>query len=778
MTNALTPADVTAVLDEPKASALTVRYQPDNETVSENPPRFAWLPPLDEHQPVVLRVSRDAGYPEAATTLYPGIRRNFFTPSAGFAPGRYWWSYALWDASSVKPASDWSQSRSFTVPEGLAETAPLPSSADRLAASARSHPRLWLGAAAAKKFAADLKADPGHCSFAKFYERSVKPFVEKPVTAEPAPYPGNTKVATIWRQIYIDCQEMLYGVRHLALAGRLLGDKALLARSKAWLLGAAAWDPNGTSSRAYNDEAAFRIASALAWGYDWLYDELTAEERATVHAALMTRTRDLAVHVFGHARIQIFPYDSHAVRFLSAALIPCCIALLHEGDEKQRAEVQGWLDQTVEYLFSIYTPWGGEDGGWAEGPHYWTLGLAYLLDAAGLIKNYLGVDLLARPFFQKTLDFPLYTKGPGARRVSFGDDSTMGDLPSLKVGYNVRRLAVVTGNGWGQWYFEQLQRDDPGTAHLFYNYGWWDFDFEDMVLAHDFAAVPARSPKDLPAVRVFRDVGWVGVQRHMDDPARQFQLTFKSSPYGSLSHSHGDQNAFLLRAFGEDLAIQSGHYVAFNSSMHQTWRRQTRSKNAILIGGRGQYAGGDKARGKAASGKIVEVRETVQSIVMIGDATAAYRSETPSVERVLREIHVVPDKYLVVVDHVALAEALPISWRLHAQGRLTCSGSTFRLTGERAGLTGQFVYSSAGAPVVQMIEGFPGVNPSEVKDLALHRHVAAETPADRKHSLVTLLVPYALSDPRRVLHFIDDQGHGVHVYFVDEDGAEYKIDLG
>ena len=780
MTARQPPAAVLPTLadrDEPKASPLTVRYQPCDETVWENPPRFVWLPVLDESLPYVVRLSRDETFSVAATTVYDDIRHNFFTPPAAFAPGQYWWSYAVWNATTKTPANAWSRARAFTVPEGLTPV-PLASSAERHARSAASHPRLWLGAEACASFAAALKADPSHCGFDRFYERSVIPFTDRPITREPARYPGDVKTAPLWRQIYIDCQEALYGVRHLAIAGRLLGDDKLMDRAKDWLMAIAAWDPNGTSSRAYNDEAAFRIAAALAWGYDWLFDRLSPAERKTVRDVLLVRTRDMATHVFEQARIHVFPYDSHAVRFLSAALVPCTIALLHDDDAEADKDVRRWLDTTVEYLFSIYTPWGGKDGGWAEGPHYWTLGMAYLLDAAGLLKSYIGVDLLQRPFFQRTLDFPLYTKGPGTRRVSFGDDSTMGDLPSLKVGYNVRRLAGATGNGWGQWYFEQLKRDDPGTAHLFYNYGWWDFDFEDMVVAHDGPAVAARSPADLPQVRVFDDVGWVGVQQHMDDPARQLQLVFKSSPFGSLSHSHGDQNAFLLRAFGEDLAIQSGHYVAFNSAMHQTWRRQTRSKNAILIGGRGQYAGADKARGKAAAGLIVSVIETPEAVVMTGDATAAYRSETSHARSVRRALHLVRGPYLVVVDQVVLDEAAPVTWLLHATSGLSSSGQTFRLVGERAALTGQFVMSSAGALDVAVVQGFPGVAPEETAKLAQHCHVAATTPPATHHTLVTLLVPFARATPRRVLHFIDDQGHGASVSFVDEEGVEYKIVLG
>ena len=389
--------------------------------------------------------------------VYPGIRRNFFTPHHAFAPGRYRWRYAVWDPQKEVVAGNWSSSRSFAVPEGLTAT-PLPSAADRLARADLRHPRLWLGPDQAAAFAEALRRDPDHCGFQSFYERSVAPWIDRDITKEPLPYPDNKRVADVWRRTYIECQEALYAIRHVAIAGRLLDDEALAARAKAWLLSLAAWDIRGTTSRAYNDEAAFRVATALAWGYDWLHDRLDASERDLVRSALLERTREIAEHVIDRARIHVFPFDSHAVRALSAVLVPCCIALLDKAPEARE-----WLDFTTEYLFSIYSPWGGPDGGWAEGPHYWTTGMAYLLEGAGLLRNYLGVDLLGRAFFQRTGDFPLYTKAPGARRVSFGDDSTLGDLPSLKVGYNVRQFAAATGNPHYQWYFERVR--SRGSGH-------------------------------------------------------------------------------------------------------------------------------------------------------------------------------------------------------------------------------------------------------------------------------------------------------------------------
>ncbi|SNR44182.1 DUF4962 domain-containing protein [Puniceibacterium sediminis] len=756
-------------LDEPRAGRLTIQYGPTAETVlAENPPRFSWIPVIEDEAVYTLRVSTDARYPKAATYVFTGIPLNFFTPDAALPAGDYHWSYAQCDAAG-KPLTRWSTDRRFHLPDGLPDT-PLAPRASRFDRATRAHPRLWLSPERLTQFRKDVAEDPEHCTWSTFHAGSVLPWMERDIIPEPAGYPDHKRVAHIWRQTYIDCQELLYAIRHLAVGGQVTRDAAMLARAKEWLLSAARWNPAGTTSRAYTDEWAFRVNLALAWGYDWLHDQLDEDERALVRKALLERTRQTADHLIKHANIQLFPFDSHAVRAVSAVLIPAAIALLDD-----EPEAEGWLHYSVEFLFTVYSPWGDHDGGWAEGPHYWMTGMAYLIDAANLLKGWSGIDLYQRPFFQKTGDFPLYTKAPDTRRATFGDDSTMGDLPAIKIGYNLRQYAGVTGNGAYQWYYDEIKRTNPGTEMAFYNWGWWDFRFDEMLYRTDFPIVEAVPPSDDDAMRWFKGIGWVGIQHRMQDPENHIQFVMKSSPFGAISHSHGDQNAFCLSAFGEDLAIQSGHYVAFNSTMHQNWRRQTLSKNAILINGKGQYAGKDKAQAMRSTGRLLVAEDRGDHIFMQGDATAAYQTMSPEVTSVLRDIYFVNREYFVIVDAIDAETPVSIDWRLHANAPMALGDSTFRYTGAKAGFYGQVLWSEAGAATLSQDTGFPDVDPSEIKGLPVSTCLTVRFPKSTRQRIATLIVPYPLAAPRRVFSFLDDQGYDCDLYFTDADNNSFKV---
>jgi hypothetical protein len=761
-------ASTLPLLDEPKAGRLTIQYSPTADTdVTENPPRFMWIPVVDDDARYVLRLSTDPAFPKGKTQQFTDLPLNFFTPDTTLAPADYHWSYATWDGDAV--TSTWSTPRSFTIAEGLTET-PLPSRDERLKGVAMDHPRLWMTNDRLGDFMDEVKADPDHCTWSTFYDKSVTPWMDRDIIREPAGYPNHQRTPPIWRQTYIDLQEVWYAIRHLAIGGKITGDAAMTARAKEWLLETASWDPMGVTSRAYTDEWAYRVCNALAWGYDWLHDDLSEEERTTVRAALLERTRDIAEHAILNAKIHLFPYDSHAVRSVSLVIVPACIALL--GDDEDD-EARNWLNYCIEFLSTVYSPWGDSDGGWAEGTHYWMMGIAYLIDAANRLKSYMGLDLYKRPFFQNTGDFPLYCKAPNTRRATMGDDSTMGDLPCVKTGLNLRQFAGATGNGAYQWYCDENLRTNPGTEMAFYNWGWWDTNFDELVFQTDFPVVPATPPES--GLRHFKGIGWVGVQHAMDDPDSHVHFVFKSSQFGSISHSHGDQNSFCLSAFGEDMAIQSGHYVAFNSSMHQSWRRQTRSKNAILINGKGQYAEKDKSKAMAATGRILAAETHDDHYLIRGDATGAYQSLSPEVTRAEREIYFVRNSYFVIIDKVDAETPVTIDWLLHANNPYDLGKSSFRNTGDKAGFYGQVVWSEAGKPQISQETGYADVDPADYEGLPVSTVLKAHYPAATRHRIATLLVPYKLDAPKRIFNFMDDQGYDADLYFTDPEEHTFRV---
>lgn len=762
-------------LFQPESGILTVQYAPNEHTqLIENPPRFTWMAAQQEDDRYVLQISSSLDFAEGMTTTFQPILYNLYTPNYALAPGIHYWRYALLleEDPSIEgnERSEWSQIRSFNVPVNLQET-PLPRREGRYANTERTHPRLWLNTHELKRYRLHVQENTQESGWEEFYEKSVAPWLNRELILEPARYPNNKRMAKLWRQMYMDCQECLYAIRHLSVAGVVLEDTVLLEKAKQWLLHVNDWDIEGTTSRDYNDEAAFRIAGALAWGYDWLYDCLSEDERNSVRINLYRRTEQVASHVIERSKIHQVPYDSHAVRSLSSVLVPCCIALLHE-----ELEATDWLDYTIDYYAGLYSPWGGEDGGWAEGPMYWTTGMAFMTDAMNLLKQYVGIDFYKRPFFQRTGDFPLYCNSPDTVRASFGDQSTLGDPTSLKTGFNIRQFAGVTGNGLYQWYYEQVKKTDIHADSKFYNYGWWDFRFDELIYRSDYPLIEAIVPTDIPEVRWFRDVGWVAMHHRMDSPEEHIMLLTKSSQYGSISHSHGDQNAFLLHAYGEPLAIESGYYVAYGSTMHKNWRRQTISTNNILINGKGQYAGDHKVLNMAASGTVEEVRSEGAYSYVRSNATAAYQENTPYLDRYVREIYFVNQSYFVVVDSINLSQPGRIDWLFHTIYPMKLSNQAFKVIGEKADMMGRFIYSSSGDVALSQHDQFIDVDPEELHGLANQWHLQASTKEALSHRIVTLLVPMKKGENKYVSYFLDDQDHGVHIYLTDQ-GLTHKIDV-
>ncbi len=751
-------------LIEPESGIFTVQYLPNCTEVTENPPRFSWLPTNEENGPYDLEVSTDANF-QTDVHKYSNLKYNFFAPNHTLAPGKYFWRYTLSGGEY-----EFSAVREFQLEMGLPET-PMPYADVRFENSDLAHPRLWLCGDRLAKFKAAVKADITHCNFDKFIEGAVKRYAGTPLLKEPARYPGDVRTRPLWRRSYQDCQEVFNRVRFLAVAGVVTDNEEWINEGIEVLVDLASWDPLGSTKRSYNDEAAFRVVGALCWGYDWLYNHMNEEQKAKVLESLVIRTKEVITHVFHDSKIQYALFDSHAVRSVSSVLVPCGIVLYNDHDE-----AADWVNCAVDYVNVLYTPWGGKDGGWAEGGMYHTTGLAFLIDALNLLKNFTGIDIFKRPFFQKTADFTLYCWPHDAYRTSFGDQSNIGEKPILKAGFNARALAGNTGNAENQWYCDRIAERSDYYDGLFYNNGWWDFYFDEMMFMSNHKPLVSKAPKAGRNVRYFGDVGWVAMHKDMHDDDNHVFLLTKSSKYGCVSHSHGDQNAIMMFAYGDPLLVESGYYVSFDSDMHKKWRRHTKSKNCLLIDGRGQYALQDKIKQLSATGTVEKFEETEKYVYVKENATKAYAENVPELENFTREIYWVDNTYYVIIDKVDTSEELPVNFLLHSIYKPEFEDNKYAIRGEKANLDMQMLHISSGIADLALTDEFPEVNPEEYAGLEKQWHYTMTSGKAKNHVLVSCFYPSkAGTDYEFAAGKAEAQG--ALVFKFDNAGEEFEIEV-
>ena len=750
---------------EPKANTLSVRYAPcDGSVAEENPPVMVWLPENDYLGAYELEIATQADFAEASKVYQQVCDFNFHRPAICRENGWYFWRYRK------VGTLEWSRSRRFEITDASIETNIAALDANIKNAST-AHPRLMTGNTEGFTKLQHY-ADKNPQYWDAFLSQSVAPYSEMNPHDEPQPYPNEIRDVALWRKYYIEAQEYFYVIRHCAIAGKITNNDKLIEQAKRWLLSLATWNVKGASSRHYNDEVGFRVIITLAWGYDWLWSDLSNDEREMVKAALVARTSELYYHLTEQAKIHVFPYDSHAIRAISAALIPAAIVLKDEHDEANK-----WLKFSVHYLYSLYSPWSGVDGGWGEGPHYWTTAMAYLLDATQMIKAYLDIDLYQRPIIKNTGDFPLFTKSPGSRRGYFGDDSTLGYQASIKTAVCMLHLSGALARSDYHWFYQEHAKRDVSTGKEFYNYGWWNIHFDRMLIDFYFDIPEPKLGLSETAVKWFKSIGWVTIHHKLDQPESHLQFTIKSSELGSVSHSAADQGAFVLYGFEEDLAIHSGYYVSYGSTMHTQWRKQTRSKNAILIGGQGQYAGTDKVLAKSASGKVLSVDEQPNLITICTDNTAAYKSVNSDVVSALRDVYFVNNSYFLIVDRVSCSTPQTLQVRQQAEQPFVCSTKSMTTDAAKAGVEYSVAFSSTSLTGVTNADGFEDVNETDYDGLDMNYVGEFAFAPSLTHRVVTLVHPYRHGEKKSLYTFVDDQGFNLNVYVTDEDDRSFKLEV-
>jgi len=648
------PASAAQVRFPEKQSERALFMQPlDGAEPAVNPPGFAWWRAAGAHS-YRLEVRTSAGKVACEAA---GMKDPVHLPTRTLPPGEYTWDVEARDEAGQVLARRgvWK----FRIAKGLPEL-PWQDPKALLARVPAGHPRYMFPKSALPEVRRSLTA--GRRAAWEALKRVADRALKTPLPKRPLydTFEGKTRQRMGYATYFREFRRHIDGAMSpLALAYLLSGEERYGLAAKRILLEVETWGVEGTMSvlSPFGDEPGLSMARHGHRAYDWLHDLFDEGERRRVREMTTLRSRQVLQRL-RRADYLHSPAESHNGRMI-AYLSEYAVVL--QGEAPDAAE---WLDFSLSAFTTFYPHWADSDGGWAEGISYALSYNTLYLPAIEALRAATGFDLYKRPFFRRVRRFFLYCAAPRGEMRPYGDGADtpgVGPAGAVLMMHHGRRFQDPAA----VWYAEQAGGLAEGVS-----------DPLVAVLTED--ATKPVPPSNLPAAAVFRGIGWAALHSALDRPEEDTFLLFKSSPFGSVSHSHADQNSFCILKGGRALAIASGYYgPAYSMPHHADWTRQTKANNAVLVNGEGQVV-----RSAEARGRIADFRHQKALTYVCGDAVEAYAGK---LKRCLRHVLFLRPGLFVVLDDLEAPAPARFDWLLHAIDKMQVDEAAGTVTAMRGG---------------------------------------------------------------------------------------------
>jgi hypothetical protein len=443
-----------------------------------------------------------------------------------------------------------------------------------------------------------------------------------------------------------------------ALIYRISGDPRFLEGARREMLAAAGfpdWNPSH-----FLDTA--EMSLALAIGYDWLFDELSARDRDTIRAALLEKGIGASVE---HG--DCFTATNNWGQVCTAGIGAAALAVLEDDRELATRVVHRAVTGVPRSMHASFFP----DGTYPEGPGYWNYGTSFNVILIAELESALGTDfgLSEEPGFDRTAEYINHATGPSGLFFNYADGSAArGPMPAL------------------QWFAARYHRPD------------WLF-FENRVLSEylgseEATEVAGAGSRLLPLALVWMaeagdaeparmGLHWLGkgeipVAMHRTswtDPEAVFvglKGGFAAGPHGQMdagslvldadgerwAHDLGAEDYNRIESLGMDLWNRSQE-----SDRWQVFRNNHLSHNTLTIGGRPH-----DVQGHAAIIAHSEETEFPHSVV---DLSAVFQGQA---ERVVRGVGLVNGGEVVVRDRLEGVTGGPVRWGMLTRAEVQIRG--------------------------------------------------------------------------------------------------------
>ncbi len=617
----------------------------DNKRVDRNPPPLLWPAERGEDVRYAVRLSQDSGFPECSTIAEEGFPWAMFNPHQKLAPGVWYWQYG----TSIEGGPyRWSDRYDFEI-TGSVRCMETPSASDVIAACPKTHPRLWV----LPDGDADLK---GH---SKRFTAHADQFLNVPLKDDAMPPDKGEDEYQVFKFHRWGSKalagSMASAVQWLIPAYLLSGEACYAREAIRRGLHVANWDADGYTNPVISDFADGSCMRVMAGVYDSCFDLLTESQRAYLRAAMVVRAERFFREETN--KIETLVFRSHFWQHLLIQFSEVAFALLHEYPDAAK-----WVRFVYELWIARFPLMGGADGGWANGNSYFGTNVETLLVLPSRIGELGGVDLFQDTWYKNSASFLLYTWPPHSRSDGFGDGTELKARPTSNHLDFVEDMAGRFDDPYAAWYVQQWREEaeEEGNPLLM----WHKFKDEK-------AKPRPRLPRALPQGRCFADVGIVSLHTDLANTQRDLMVGMRSSPYGSLLHSHECQNGFNIFYGGEPLFRNSGYYTSAGDDHSKQWYRATRGHNLVLIDGKGQ------PRGAESYGIISRFLDGEHMAYALGDASNAYGDA--GLRRFRRHLVLLRPDILVIYDDLEADHDARWQWLVHGDRKITADVRQQRL---------------------------------------------------------------------------------------------------
>lgn len=607
-----------------------------------NSPSFQW--PSKNKATYGIRISSSKDFSKNLIEKEK-IPYAIFNPHKTLDVGKWYWQFNVNDGK-------WNAIDSFTISRSTPKFE-TPEIKTILSVIPSTHPRVLV-----------KKADLGELRLrAKDYKESAKiiqeadKYLNQLPPAEESALPKfsgkndfeNKKIALLASKV---SGSNIYNVLNsLSQAYILTGDEKYFRSAKKWMLEISKWDPNGQSHNSDFGDAG--IMTGMAIGVDTFWDLLTKSEKefiikpATVRADQFYKlwisrveSRSSSMHVWQHILHRVFQ--------TSLAFI----------GETPKAEL--WLEYIYEMWIAQAPKMAEKDGAWINGTGYFRMNTLTTYDVTATLKDMTGVDFMWSGWYKNNPLWLIYAIPPNSVADGFCNDGNKHPAPTINYAGYADAAARMFNDPYALWYANEIAKGLGLNISDDNEFRWYR-----IQRGYKMKLPEAVKEFDLPQAAKFPDVGVAYMHTTLQNPETDLMLSLRSSPFGSLAHTHADQNTFNIAYGGKRLFYNSGYRPAMGDPHFLGWYKHTQGHNGILIDGEGQPFN------SGAYGWIPRFLHGKQISYAAGDASNAYSGSDEGeninfgMKAFRRHYIMLRPSTIVIYDELEADHAAEWSWLLH-----------------------------------------------------------------------------------------------------------------